>query len=33
MMSKKTRKIATWVMVIVMVASVIATIVGYAIAR
>lgn len=32
-MSKKTRKIATWVMVIVMVASVIATIVGYAIAR
>jgi len=31
-MSKKTRKIAAWIMVIVMIASVIATIVSYAIA-
>jgi len=32
-MSKKTRKIATWIMVFIMIASVVATIIGYAIAR
>jgi len=31
-MSKKARKIAAWIMVILMVGSVVATIIGYAIA-